>query len=121
MPYVPGLKSDVFVSYAHADDPAWVSAFERTLEQRLKERLGPAVELWKDTKKLRFGQDWQDEIEQGIANTASFLAILSPSYRSSPWCTRERKKFMSLFPCFEQMKAGRSYRLLKIVKTPWEN
>jgi hypothetical protein len=121
MAYVPGLRSDVFVSYAHADDPAWISAFELALEQRLRERLGPSVDLWKDTKKLRFGQDWQDEIEQGIATTAAFLAILSPSYRSSPWCTRERKKFVGLFPSFEEMKAGRVYRLLKIVKTAWEN
>lgn len=121
MAFVPGLKSDVFVSYAHADDPAWISAFELALEQRLRERLGPSVELWKDTKKLRFGQNWQDEIEQGIASTAAFLAILSPSYRSSPWCTRERKKFISAFPSFEAMKAGPVYRLLKIVKTAWEN
>jgi len=121
MAYIPGLKSDLFVSYAHADDPAWISAFELALEQRLRERLGPSVELWKDTKKLRFGQNWQDEIEQGIASTAAFLAILSPSYRSSTWCTRERKKFVSLFPSLDEMKAGRIYRLLKIVKTAWEN
>jgi hypothetical protein len=121
MAYVPGIKSDVFVSYAHADDPAWISAFELALEQRLRERLGPSVELWKDTKKLRFGQNWQDEIAQGIATTAAFLAILSPSYRSSPWCARERKKFVGLFPSFDEMKAGRIHRLLKIVKTAWEN
>src|SRR5690348_11561256 len=121
MAYVPGLKSDVFVSYAHADDPAWISAFVLSLEQRLKERLGPAVEVWKDSLKLRFGQDWQSEIEQGIAHTAAFVAVLSPSYRSSAWCARERKRFLSLFPSFDDMKAGSAYRFLKVVKTAWEN
>lgn len=91
------------------------------LEQRLREKLGSAVEIWKDEKKLRFGQNWQAEIEQGIGGAAAFLAILSPSYRTSAWCTRERKRFTSQFASFDDMKVGDRYRLLKIIKTAWEN
>jgi hypothetical protein len=121
MPYVPGLQTDVFISYAHNDDPAWIGGFESMLEMRLRERLGAAVEIWKDTRKIRFGQNWQTEIELGIAGAAAFVAVLSPSYRTSAWCARERKRFSAQFASLDEMKTGGRYRLLKVVKTAWEN
>ena len=88
--FVPGFESDLFVSYAHADDPTWIQAFERSLADELRHRLGLGVSVWQDTKRLRVGQNWQVEVEAGVKGAAAFVAVLSPSYENSDWCTRER-------------------------------
>src|SRR5215470_2542881 len=46
MGYVPGQKHDLFFSYAHGDDAAWIGAFQRSLCQGLEERLGSRVSVW---------------------------------------------------------------------------
>ena len=46
MAFVPGLDSDVFVSYSHADNQSrWVTAFESALTVRLQELVGPRAGL----------------------------------------------------------------------------
>jgi hypothetical protein len=123
MAYVARYAHDVFLSYAHNDDPAWIGAFEKSLRQELAERLGHPVSFWQDERKLRLGQDWPDEIEEAVKGAAVFLAIVSPSYRTSDWCGRERKHFIGQFPARGDMKVatknGGLYRFLKIIKMPW--
>jgi hypothetical protein len=118
--YVPGLDHDVFVSYAHADDVAWVRALEGALRERVRQRLGMDVSIWQDAKNLRFGQDWTAEIEEAVERTAALVTIVTPSYRSSTWCARERKRFLDQFPEGQGLSVGSIHRLLKIIRTPWE-
>jgi hypothetical protein len=121
MAYVPGYSHDVFLSYARGDDPAWLDNFESALCAAVRGRLGHEIYAWRDIERLRVGQDWQKEIAKAIASTAVFLAILSPSYQASAWCSREVRSFLGPNNSLDSAKAGDLYRLLKVVKIPWEN
>lgn len=117
--FVPGFENDLFISYAHADDPAWIHAFEKSLGEELSRRLGLGVAVWQDAKRLRVGQNWMTEIETGVQRSAVFIAVLSPSYENSDWCTRERGVFRKLFAGQASFENGN--RFFKVLKTPWEN
>lgn len=119
MPYVPGFNFDLFLSYAHADSADWIRALELSLRQELQDRLGPEIEVWKDTNNIRFGQKWTDEIENGLIASAALLAVVSPSYRKAEWCDRERETFLDHCQAANQVKAGSYYRFLKLIKEPW--
>lgn len=125
MSYVTQYENDVFVSYAHNDDPLWIDAFGKSLEQELAERLGRRVSLWQDTHQLRLGHDWGDGLRGAIESTAVFIAILSPSYQQSDWCGRERAHFRQAAEAAGTFKintkSGNAYRFLKVIKLPWED
>ena len=121
MAYVPGFENDLFLSYAHGDDTAWIQAFQQSLGQAVRNRLGHDILLWQDVKQLRVGLDWASEIREGISKTAAFVAVMSPSYQNSDWCTRELTSFLGTEGSLESVKAGDLSRFLKIVKIPWEN
>lgn len=119
MSFVPGFENDLFISYAHADDVAWIKAFEKSLREELARKLGSEVTVWQDARELRLGQNWEAEISEGIRRSATFIPIISPSYKNSDWCTRERLTFMNLFPTIEALEG--SNRFLKIIKKSWDN
>ena len=125
MAYVIRYCHDIYLSYSHKDDPTWIRGFERALLQELQQKLGQEPAIWQDEQKLRLGVDWPEAMADAIRGSAVFLTILSPGYRISEWCGRERKCFTDQFPNLGdmkvQLKAGRAYRFLKIVKTPWED
>ncbi len=120
MAYVPGQKSDVFISYSH-NDSDWLSSFKVGLKQRVEDKLGATIDVWKDTEDLQMGHAWSSKIEEAIRGTAAFLAILSPSYGASKYCAKERKTFIDQFEPMSAMKVGDMFRFLKVVKTAWEN
>jgi hypothetical protein len=121
MAYVPGFRHDLFVSYAHGDDPGWIDGFEGALRQGLRERLGQPISAWQDVRKLRLGQNWQEEIEEAIGQTAAFVAIVSPSYLNSVWCQRERRQFLERPDAADSSHASRDKRFLKIIQSPADN
>jgi hypothetical protein len=120
MAYVPGYANDIFLSYAHGDDPAWLQAFEQVLGRAVRSRLGYNVDLWQDVKRLRVGGDWAEGIGDAISAAATFVAVLSPSYQTSQYCSRELSTFLGPDESLDTVKVGQMYRLLKAVKIPWE-
>ena len=114
--FVPGFQHDLFISYAHEDDKRWVQAFEDELRDEVSRRLGMGISVWQDTSHIRFGENWQAAIQEGIEGTAAFVAIVSPRYQNSQWCARERNKFRRRF---KPEEFGMSGRFFKAVKTPW--
>jgi hypothetical protein len=116
--FVPGFENDLFISYSHAEDPAWIQPFARSLGEEVSRRLGLGVSVWQDANRLRVGQNWRTEIETGVQRSAVFIAVLSPSYENSDWCTRERSVFQQPFGAQEAF--ANSNRFFKVVKTPWE-
>ncbi len=121
MGYVPGFTNDVFLSYAHGDDPTWIQAFEQSLGRSVRDRLGQDIHVWQDVKRLRVGQNWQTEIGDAITSAAAFVSILSPCYQNSDWCSRELSRFLLPTGSPEAVKLGDLYRFLKVVRIPWEN
>lgn len=132
MAYVPGFDYDLFISYSHADEREWVAIFEQNLRESLGRELGVKISIWQDVKEIRVAEDWKSEIEEGIKRSAAFLTIVSPSYRTSRWCGKERSCFLNQFctvdqlqenemPCLDKMKVGTIFRLFKVIKAPWAN
>lgn len=117
--FVPGFENDLFISYAHADDPAWIAVFEKSLGEEVARRLGLGVSVWQDARRLRAGMNWQTEIESGVQRSAVLIAVVSPCYENSDWCKRERDLFRQLFTTQDAYENAN--RVFKAVKTPWEN
>lgn len=115
--FVPGFDYDIFISYAHSDGAGWAQTFEERLGAKLKECLGVPVSIWQDVNGLRVGMNWEAEIEAAIRETAVFVVVLSPSYRSSEWCTQELDIFRQLFDTPEDFE--KSGRFFKIIKKPY--
>jgi hypothetical protein len=56
----------------------------------MSERLRNAgFEVWVDTKKLRAGQDWREEIDQAIRESLALIVILTPEAVTSQYVTYE--------------------------------
>lgn len=71
----------VFLSYARAD------FFFAQLARLKLEQEG--IQVWADTAKLRPGDDWKLEIDQGIDDSSALIVILSPSAMQSSYVTYE--------------------------------
>jgi len=97
LPVVPGFQFDLFVSYAHNDDPpwldrpGWVTEFILALKDGLKAKSRDFT-LWSDPK-LRTGEDYDVAIGEAIAASAVFLCVLSPAYDDCPYCKKEVAAF----------------------------
>lgn len=101
-----GYKNDVFVSYAHADNEPvfdskiqWVSNFIDDLGKFLARKLGkkngenPAI--WIDHQ-LALNYPLNESLTNAIAQTATYLIIMSPAYLESEWCKKEREQFFDI-------------------------
>lgn len=100
MAFVPGFKHDVFISYAHVDDPdpfdegGWVARFERALLISLRRRLNKSeFSMWRDQKRLGPNYHFDDEIMGAVESAAVFLALNSPGYVDSEYCLNELSHF----------------------------
>ena len=118
MTFIPGLKHDLFLSYAH-EDVEWVNSLQEQLTERLVHRLGGACDIWQDEDKLRAGQKWGDEIVSAIRNSAAFLAVLSRNYQGSDWCEKELDAFLAVAGRHGGLEAGGYTRFIKVIKFPW--
>jgi hypothetical protein len=96
MAFVPGFDHDVFISYAHADDRSWISAFHTRLKFDLN-RLLPGVDIWIDTDDLRQSRDFHQEIPANLESSAVLISLVSPTYIQSPYCVKkECQRFKDL-------------------------
>lgn len=77
------LRKDniVFISHDHDD-----ADFAELLKLKLEKE---GIESWLDTERLKIGQDWREEIDQGIANSVAVIAIMTPEARKSEYVTYE--------------------------------
>src|SRR5215207_1830490 len=105
MAYVPHLRCDVFVSFAHIDDVAigngqpWVSSFVDDLKKVMRMRLGVRQE--KDLKvyftghgSLEVGQNLSAALLETARSSATFVAVTSPAYvAEDSWTMRELAAF----------------------------
>jgi len=100
MAYLNNFESDVFISYAHYDDDTypteqlgWVARLHSDLEQRVGVHLGAEPALWRDRPEIRNNQEFENVILKRLVNTATFLAVVSPSFIKREWCIRELEAF----------------------------
>lgn len=97
MAYVPGFRYDLFVSYASADNAdSWVERFQSQLTAELKRLLGSPFSdktVFFDRLRLGTNQSYPEELDAAARDSAILVALLSPSYLKSDWCSRERRVF----------------------------
>ena len=102
MSYVPGFRYDLFVSYASEDNvDSWVERFQAQLTAELIRLLGrPFSErtVFFDKLRLNVGQAYPAELDNSARDSALLVALLSPNYVTSGWCSRERQQFQQHLP-----------------------
>lgn len=88
-----------FWSYAQLDDTRSHGAVTRLLESIKEEyALCTSVELdvFRDRDTISWGDDWQEQIDRGIAVSPLFVAVLTPTYLSRPACIEELKTALEM-------------------------
>jgi hypothetical protein len=118
------FESDLLISYAHLDDQAlsegqsgWISNLHRLLRIRVGQLLGREPRIWRDPD-LQGNDDFAAAIEEKLLKVATLVAVLSPRYVQSEWCTREVKEFCSACERGGLVRVGTRARVFKVVKTP---
>ena len=108
-------KSDIFVSYARADneplagaDKGWVTTLIKGLKNYLRPKLARAdYSLWLD-QELRGNELVTPDIAKQVENSTLFVLILSQAYIASSWCRKELNTFLA--------KAGKDTKRVVVVE-----
>lgn len=123
MSYLPNFESDIFISYAHADNlpltegqKGWIEYFHKYLEARIPMLLGEQPSIWRD-KKLRGNDQFAEELLDQLSNNAILVSILSPTYLKSKWCLKELDAFVNALQKPEAVRIKNKSRIFKVVKT----
>ena len=124
MAYVPGFRSDVFISYSHIDNqsvqgPGWVADFHARFQNELEAEIGSKVEIWRDTR-LGAADAFSKELDKQVRDTAFLLAIVSPGYLNSLWCEWELKAFVDGTRRRGDLYIDSKSRAIKVIKRPAE-
>lgn len=92
MPSVSG-----FWSYAHADDDAEagrIADLARAVAQEYALQVGEDLSLFLDRDSLKWGNDWEDRVDEALARGFFFIPVLTPRYFRSEQCRREMQVFI---------------------------
>jgi hypothetical protein len=85
---------EIFCSYAHADnDHGWVDKFVEDLASICWKLVGERCAIFLDRETLLTAQIWEEKIKGALESSGVMIAISSPSYARSEWCTREWQLF----------------------------
>jgi hypothetical protein len=115
---------DVFISYAHIDNQpliegqaGWIATLHHALERRLEQLLGETIKIWRDPK-LRGNDYFDGEIVSNVIKASVLVAVLSPRYVRSEWCSKELKKFVEEAARRGGMHIEKKSHIFKVIKTP---
>jgi hypothetical protein len=118
------FENDLLISYAHVDNralsegqPGWVAHFHEILGLRVAQISGGTPKIWRDLK-LQGNDYFADTIVEQLPRTAALVAVLSPQYVNSQWCTREVQEFCRASEKSGGLRIGDKSRIFKVVKTP---
>jgi hypothetical protein len=128
-PFVPGVREDIFLSYAHLDNkspgaggndepiPGWVTVLRELLHQKLESLGGRHVRLWSDVKNDGTTV-YKDVIKDRLSHTAVLVAIVSPAFVQSTYCSDEVATFVSAANALGGLSIEGSSRIVQVRKTP---
>lgn len=77
----------LFISYKHGDPSTRIARFVYDYFLAVSDGLG--FDIFMDDKSIVGGDQWTAEVEQALARTTHFLALLDTAYWLSPECRRE--------------------------------
>lgn len=78
---VPSKEKTIFISH-NQDDSDFAELMSLHLEKH-------GIKTWLDKSKLKIGQEWRTEIDEGIKNCSAVIVIMSPEARKSEYVTYE--------------------------------
>src|SRR5262249_6693992 len=64
-------QARLFLSYGRRDASDLAERLRSDLEEK-------GYDVWQDTRRIRSGKDWQQEIQDGLRNSQVLVALLSP-------------------------------------------
>ncbi|MEU6231822.1 TIR-like protein FxsC [Kitasatospora sp. NPDC047058] len=93
------MRPYFFFSYARRDHEAggaFVDQFFSDLRDelaRIEPAAGPGELAYRDTERLRVGDDWEQQLSRMVAVSRTMVALYSPAYFASPYCGKEWTAF----------------------------
>lgn len=96
----------IFISYARDDDEpppgqpdaqGFVTHLHNQLLYELKQLGQPRPHLWRDTKRIERGMQFEPELEEALAGSCLLLVVLSRNWIDREWCQRELEVFARRF------------------------
>ncbi|WP_051755287.1 TIR-like protein FxsC [Kitasatospora purpeofusca] len=93
------MRPYFFFSYARRDHlagGAFVDQFFTDLRDelaRIEPEAGPGELAYRDTERLRIGDDWERQLSRMLGASRTMVALYSPAYFSSPYCGKEWTAF----------------------------
>lgn len=63
------------------------------LKQELYSRVAEPVEIFRDLEELRTGDAWERELNAALDRASFLVAVVTPGFLRSEWCTKEVKRF----------------------------
>lgn len=85
-----------FWSYVHQDDDddfGRIVELGRDVVAGMRMATGESVEVFLDRDSLSWGQRWRSIVDEGLAQVAFFIPVLTPRYFASAECRRETRTF----------------------------
>src|ERR1700741_193063 len=101
-----------FLSYVRDDDDrdsGRITKIRENISAEVKMQTGTEFPVFQDRKDIRWGQNWQERINNSIDSVAFFIPIITPSFFNSPACCEELERFVKL-----QKKLNRKDLILPI-------
>jgi FxsC-like protein len=109
------------LSYARADDRnAYVRRFYHDLSVEVAGRMsvsGPPPGF-QDTSSIGLGQDWTEELQNALGTCRTMVALYSPAYFSSDWCSREAGVMLSRCDRYKARTLRASSALIPVLWQP---
>ncbi|MFE6866931.1 TIR-like protein FxsC [Kitasatospora sp. NPDC057692] len=93
------MRPYFFFSYARRDHlagGAFVDQFFTDLRDelaRIEPEAGPGELAYRDTERLRVGDDWERQLSRMVGASRTMVALYSPAYFASDYCGREWTAF----------------------------
>lgn len=119
--------ADIFISYAHSDNAfprfgpdGWIDWLHRAVDARLTQIRGRPTTFWRDaTGGIAGNSILSPAIEQAVAQSKVFVAVLSPAYAGSEWCLKELGLFRDQAKrSGAGLRVGTKSRLMQVIKLP---
>lgn len=86
-----------FLSYAHQDDVhegGKLRKFAERLSGEVRLHSGEEFPIFVDRSDVKWGQEWQERIEESLSGATFLIPILTPGYFKSDWCRKEFLRFL---------------------------
>jgi hypothetical protein len=97
----------IFISYARDDDEpppdqpdaeGFVTHLHKQLLYELRQLGQPRPQLWRDTKRIDRGEQFERELCDAVAGSSLLVVVLSRNWIDRDWCRRELELFTKQFP-----------------------